>query len=213
MSTTGPIRPDVEVPDLGFTILTILSTTSSITGMNTTCGHDAPGARAQLRPQPTSALRLQRDRPSVLSGTGSLLHCHQVVVMVIHGSCTVSSSISISINSMPMQEVVCCHMIATSSPPQGPQPRRRDPPWGALRCRPWVCVQGQPLRPLPQVFKSTDLKTFVSIGNKINLRKTSTPIPCYECATVQYCCETCRDLAWEQYHRFDKKKMWGLLNK
>jgi len=32
------------------------------------------------------------------------------------------------------------------------------------------------------------------------LRKTSTPIPCYECATVQYCCETCRDLAWEQYH-------------
>ena len=32
------------------------------------------------------------------------------------------------------------------------------------------------------------------------LRKTSTPIPCYECATVQYCGETCRDLSWEQYH-------------
>ena len=34
------------------------------------------------------------------------------------------------------------------------------------------------------------------------LRKTSTPIPCYECATVQYCGETCRDLSWEQYHRY-----------
>lgn len=32
------------------------------------------------------------------------------------------------------------------------------------------------------------------------LRKTSTPIPCYECATVQYCGETCRDLSWEHYH-------------
>jgi len=32
------------------------------------------------------------------------------------------------------------------------------------------------------------------------LRKTSTPIPCYECATVQYCGETCRDLSWELYH-------------
>ena len=37
MSTTGPIRPDVEVLDLGFTILTILSTTFSIiTSMNNT---------------------------------------------------------------------------------------------------------------------------------------------------------------------------------
>ena len=35
------------------------------------------------------------------------------------------------------------------------------------------------------------------------LRKTSTPIPCYECATVQYCGETCRDLSWEQYHRWE----------
>lgn len=32
------------------------------------------------------------------------------------------------------------------------------------------------------------------------LRKTPTPIPCYECATVQYCCETCRDLSWNEYH-------------
>ena len=57
------------------------------------------------------------------------------------------------------------------------------------------------------------------------LKKTPTPIPCFECATVtifeniceniyvdmmsanhdnmlqvQYCCETCRDLAWAEYH-------------
>jgi len=32
------------------------------------------------------------------------------------------------------------------------------------------------------------------------LRKTPTPIPCYECATVQYCTETCRDLSWLEYH-------------
>merc|ERR1719461_2548511 len=32
------------------------------------------------------------------------------------------------------------------------------------------------------------------------LKKTPTPIPCFECATVQYCCETCRDLAWNEYH-------------
>jgi hypothetical protein len=35
------------------------------------------------------------------------------------------------------------------------------------------------------------------------LRKTPTPIPCYECATVQYCCETCRDLSWNEYHAFE----------
>ena len=36
MSTTGPIRPDVEVVDLSSTILlTILSTTFSINSMNT----------------------------------------------------------------------------------------------------------------------------------------------------------------------------------
>ena len=32
------------------------------------------------------------------------------------------------------------------------------------------------------------------------LKKTSTPIPCFECATVQFCSEACRDDSWRRYH-------------
>jgi len=35
------------------------------------------------------------------------------------------------------------------------------------------------------------------------LKKTSTPIPCFECATVQYCGEPCRDEGWVNYHKFE----------
>merc|ERR1719336_2847346 len=35
------------------------------------------------------------------------------------------------------------------------------------------------------------------------LKKTPTPIPCFECATVQYCCESCRDVAWNEYHNIE----------
>jgi len=35
------------------------------------------------------------------------------------------------------------------------------------------------------------------------LKKTSTPIPCFECATVQFCSEFCRDEGWTNYHKFE----------
>lgn len=35
------------------------------------------------------------------------------------------------------------------------------------------------------------------------LKKTATPIPCYECATVQFCCESCRDMSWNEYHSIE----------
>jgi len=35
------------------------------------------------------------------------------------------------------------------------------------------------------------------------LKKTSTPIPCFECATVQYCNETCRNEGWTKYHKME----------
>ena len=35
------------------------------------------------------------------------------------------------------------------------------------------------------------------------MKKTSTPIPCFECATVQFCSEACRDESWRKYHSIE----------